>query len=207
LFNRWNYGEPGWARIQDMNMPRAAHSATLLFNGTVLVAGGEGDDDRTLNSAELYVPHSGLAGTWRPTDLMNKPRAFHTATLLYDGRVLVTGGRAGGMVENTAEIYDPNTGKWSPTANMEKARTNHSAVLLKDGKVLVVGGEGPGGVYAAAEVYEPTTGRWFSTSALGAARTYFTSLLLPDGRALVIGGKDDSQVIGRLEAFQTGPGR
>ena len=70
----------------------------------------------------------------------------HTATLLEDGRVLVTGGQTvatsllppAGLV--SAEIYDPSTGRWSPTRPMFEPRRHHGAVLLEDGRVLVSGG-------------------------------------------------------------------
>src|SRR5262245_13623318 len=95
-----------WTATADMNTARVDHTATLLPDGTVLVAGGT--DDSTL--AEIYDLGS---GTWSVTAGMASPRMRHTATLLSDGRVLVAGGdnnNDGDLA--SAEIYDPATGAW-----------------------------------------------------------------------------------------------
>lgn len=126
-----------------MHDSRIGHTATLLKNGRVLVAGGLGlyrGDYYYLASAELYDPTS---GTWSTTGSMNVGRSSHTATLLNNGKVLV----AGGADENystlaSAELYDPATGTWSTTGSMNIARFGHTANLLNNGQVLVVGGEG-----------------------------------------------------------------
>jgi N-acetylneuraminic acid mutarotase len=90
---------------------------------------------------------------------MITPRLAHTATLLPDGRVLVSGGRAHGGPEsadfNDAELYDPVTGTWTATANMAEARDGHTATLLADGRVLVSGGTDQ---LSPAEVYDPVGG-------------------------------------------------
>ena len=87
---------------------------------------------------------------------MGVPRTRHTATLLKDGRVLVTGGFDGTAAVATAETYDPATGAWSPTPGaMSIARRDHTATLLPSGKVLVTGGFGGG---TTADVFDPATG-------------------------------------------------
>jgi len=153
--------DPSWIPTGSMNTPRVNHTATLLLNGKVLVAGGY-NAGTILNSAELYDPAS---GTWSVTGSLNTARFWHTATLRPDGRVLVTGG---GRNLNTAELYDPNTGTWSITASLNTGRYRHTATPLPDGKVLVTGGftgSSTSGrcpcidfVTNSAELYDPATG-------------------------------------------------
>src|SRR3712207_1266527 len=90
-------------------------------------------------------------------------RNFCQATLLDDGRVLVTGGTRtgsnGSVVNREAELYDPKTGTFSPTGPMSVPRLFHAAVRLNDGRVLILGGETEGNVtLASAEIYDPKTG-------------------------------------------------
>jgi N-acetylneuraminic acid mutarotase len=177
---------------------RSSHTATLLPNGMVLVAGGGGSGlDGLLASARLYDPAD---GSWSATGTMNEVRILHTATLLPDGRVLVTGGadRIGETSVNTlasAELYDPETGSWTTTGSMVDARARHTATLLADGRVLVTGGSGSGSgtdSLASAELYDPATGSWSAAPAMIEARSEQTATRLPDGRVLVAGGNGSS---------------
>jgi N-acetylneuraminic acid mutarotase len=144
-----------WRTTGSLTAARGLPTATLLPDGTVLVAGGAGSSG-VLASPELYDP---AKGTWRTTGSLSTARVWHTATLLPDGTVLVAGGRnQGGQLEPfaSAEIYDPATGTWRATGSLTTARQNHTATLLSNGTVLVVGGEeGAGGILASAEVYTP----------------------------------------------------
>ena len=196
-----------WSPAGALSMARHSHTATLLANGKVLVAGGYTADFITA-SAELYDPAS---RTWTPTGSLAVARALHTATLLPDGKVLVTGGLgndAGSAVETaSSELYDPATGTWSPTGNLSLPRHSHSATLLPDGKVLVAGGAHTVIVgccasdvsYNDAELYDPDAGTWTPTGALAVARHLHTATLLPDGEVLVAGG------YGNVEAGGPGP--
>jgi uncharacterized protein (TIGR03437 family) len=169
---------------------RSEHTATLLVNGQVLLAGGLGNSSTTLNSAELYEY---AAGTWGATMQLIAARAGHTATLLPSGKVLVAGGRsqngASSTVLNSAELYDPNTGTWTATGSLNQARYDHTATLLPNGKVLVAGGITLGQILNSAELYDPVTGAWTSTPAPGLARYRHTATLLPSGSVLVVGGE------------------
>jgi subtilisin-like proprotein convertase family protein/N-acetylneuraminic acid mutarotase len=167
------------------------HTATLLTNGLVLVAGGD-DGTKILNSAELFDPASGWMGTG---SMMTSARYFHTATLLPNGLVLVAGGQGNSGVLTNAELYDPASG-WMGTGSMTDARTYHTATLLANGKVLVAGGYGNGSVLSSAELYNPASGgTWTGTGPLKNARTGHTATLLPNGQVLVAGGHNASGVV------------
>jgi WD40 repeat protein len=131
------------------------------------------------------------SGTFAPTGSLVRPRWYHTATLLADGRVLVTGGERGDIsqVSYTAEVYDPAAGKFTATSSMMRPREGHTATLLGNGRVLIAGGdEGGSAVDASAELYDPTTGKFAFTGSMGVARTGHTATLLRDGRVLIAGG-------------------
>jgi hypothetical protein len=171
------------------------HTATLLPDGKVLVAGG----GLAEASAELYDPRS---GSWTATGSMNEERSGSTATLLRDGKVLVVLGAS-------AELYDPASGTWTRTANMNAFRSGHTATLLRDGKVLVAGGAGEGGQLASAELYDPSSGSWTATGSLHAARSLHTAALLPDGTLLVAGGNSsnvDIQAMASAELYDPSSG-
>ena len=121
-----------------MTAGRSIHSATLLGNGQVLVAGGQGLYGSVLSTAELYNP---ATGKWSATGSMTFRRFNQTATVLVNGTVLVDGGygKSTGRTNNdlaSAEIYNPATGMFSATGNMTATRNEHIAVRLPNGRVL-----------------------------------------------------------------------
>ncbi|MFO0760111.1 MAG: kelch repeat-containing protein [Byssovorax sp.] len=136
-----------WTSAGAMSAPRSAHTATLLPDGSVLIAGGV-NGSTPLSSTEIYHPGSGgPTGQWvSPAgtgEAMNVPRYTHTATLLPNGKVLVTGGRfTHADLYDSAELFDPSLLSWTPTnpPNMETVRAEHTATLLANGAVLLAGG-------------------------------------------------------------------
>ncbi|MCX5542397.1 putative Ig domain-containing protein [Paraburkholderia sp. CNPSo 3076] len=192
-----------WLPADYMNLARYRHTASLLPDGRVLVAGGIGSKGRLLSSAELYAP---AADTWSQTGNLNQARFFHTATLLPTGRVLVAGG-IGGTQLSSAELYDPAAGTWAPTGSMSQARDSHTATLLSTGRVLVAGGRGTTGTsLSSAELYDPVAGTWAQTGSLVQARYSATATVLADGRVLVAGGTGSAGLLSSAELYDPATG-
>jgi len=130
----------------------------------------------------------GGASNFHATGSMATARAYHTETLLNDGKVLIAGGYDGTSSIASAELYDPATGIFSPTGNMTTWRIGPTATLLNDGKVLVAGGSVGTSYLASAELYDPTTGTFAAAGSMAIARAFHTATLLYDGKVLVAGG-------------------
>jgi hypothetical protein len=153
-----------------LNGPRAVERSAapvVLPDGRVLLVGS--------TAAALFDPDAGELG---PTVAMNEVRNLDTnATLLADGRVLVTGGPP------EAELYDPATGTFIPVG---PSPARDVATVLDDGRVLLIGGP------AAAQLFDPATGSFTPTGSMVTDRSWHAAALLPDGRVLVIGGHGSS---------------
>ena len=162
-----------------MNVARISHTATLLSNGEVLVAGGDNPSlgGGYLASAELYNP---ATGSWTLTGSMTTPRERHQGVLLSSGEVLVAGGINASGTLASAELYNPSTGAWTATGSMITARSNFSLTLLADGEVLAVQG-------TSAELYNPATGTWRATGSPTSSVGGPKAALLQDGQVLAIG--------------------
>jgi len=191
---------------------RFAHTATLLANNKVLVAGGMERNGVWLESAELFDP---ATAQFVAAGNMTVPRAGATATLLFDGKVLVAGGStAMGRSQAGAELFDPATNTFSSTGTMNWPRSHAIAVLLQDGKVLIAGGgaAGDNSRLATAELYDPVTGRFTPTGSMSTARSYEVAIRLRDGKVLVAGGISrgdfpDPQVEASAEIYDPATGR
>jgi hypothetical protein len=175
----YDAGAGTFAATGRMSLTRVFHTATLLGNGKVLVAGGHGA------SAELYDPTS---GKFAATGSMSVGRDSHTATLLANGKVLIAGGQNVSGPLATAELYDPNSGTFTATGTMTTARTSHTATLLANGRVLITGRSNAAGELATAELYDPTTGSFSATNSMTSKRAFHVATLLSSGNVLVTGG-------------------
>jgi WD40 repeat protein len=195
-----------WTLTGSLTDARVLHTAALLLNGKVLVAGGWPNHNHTggaLATAELYDP---ATGNWSFTGSMNVRRVYHTETLLLDGRVLVVGCFTDGFT-NSAELYDPATGNWSFTGSTNIPHFGyHTATLLPNGKVLVAGGyDATLHISTNAELYDPATGTWSVTGSLNTARQEHTATLLANGKVLVAGG-DDVGTLASAELYDPATG-
>lgn len=171
--------------IQNMASKRAAHTATLLNNGRVLIAGGFVANGGGLDSAEVFDTAS---NTFASAENMSVARAGHTATSLPNGKVLIAGGYNGNYL-GSGELYDPASGRFTSTGRMVTPRSGHVAVLLNDGKVLLVGGVGTGWTFLSdAELYDTKTNTFTATGRMKTARESHTATLLNNGYVLIAGG-------------------
>jgi hypothetical protein len=199
----------GFTSIGNLSSARLAHTATLLPNGKVLIAGGGSGSDLydglfVVEGAELFDPVTGSS-----TSAGVVSRDFHSATLLLDGNVLLAGGETGysggfPIVTNTAEVEKETSGLFEPTGSLAAARESHAETLLSDGRVLVTGGVTPVGIgwqpLRSAEVYDPASGTFLKVADMNVGRVFHTATLLADGQVLIVGG-DSSDSSDTAELF------
>ncbi len=184
VFNKAYLYDPNtrtFTRTGDLKQPRLRHTATLLPDGKVLIAGGyvtgitgPGGPQGVLDTAEIYDPATGIFSY--TAGKLNEYRTLHTSTLLDDGTVLLVGGwwwpsetfrpdNRNNNYSEEAEIYNPVTGTFSyptypsPTYYMKEQRSSHTATLMADGRVLIWGGvnDVEGGIHSTGEVYDPAS--------------------------------------------------
>src|ERR1017187_1113484 len=190
-----------------MAVARYAHTATLLGNGRVLVAGGFLDTGPgnyyAIASAELYDPATAM---FAATGSMSVARVYHTATMLGDGRVLLAGGTNDNDLAS-AELYDPATETFTVIGSMTTARSEHDATILGNGKVLITGGTYDG-IHAStsAEVYDAGTGTFTATGSMLVPRYGHTATMLGNGKVLAVGGYDGSSWAASAEIYDAGMG-
>ncbi|HWH36003.1 MAG TPA: kelch repeat-containing protein [Acidimicrobiales bacterium] len=200
-----------WGPGGNLQDARWSHTATLLGDGRVLVAGGFGDPylsgsnaQPVLDSVEIYDPSS---RTWTTAASMGTRRALHSAILVPDGRVMVAGGRTCDQPPPAAcnftfrtdsvEFYDPATDTWTPGAPLAVARHTTSPALLASGEVLIPAGFTPFGSGNNADRYDPATATTTLTGNLNVARARQGAMVLDDGRVLVaagFGGENTSEI-------------
>lgn len=180
-----------------MTLERSSHTATLLKNGKVLIAGGQGARQGTVSfSAEVFDPVSGKFESLTPQRLV-APRTYHAATLLESGQVLITGGTdwQTARAPNSAELYDPVANTFTQLESPLNFKNEMpQALKLSSGRVLVLAGQG-------ADLFDPVTKTFKALPGPLKARNYEASTALYDGGALVLGGLSADTVIPSIERF------
>lgn len=187
----WNSEKLAWEAAPELGQGRFLHSASLLQDGSVLIAGGRKDPGVTegqpaaLNSVELYAK-----GKVLPLQPMSIARARHTAAVLKDGSVLVLGGADDqDNAIASAERYMPASNSWHSVASMHQPRFDHTATLLDDGRVMVVGGVGEQNqVLNSVEIFDPSTESWTRGPALPEYVRTHSAIGLANGDVVVAGG-------------------
>jgi hypothetical protein len=184
---------PGVVGTGSMAIARATHSATLLADGTVLVAGGY-DGDCHIRDTELYDP---ATRAFRQGPSLSAARCGHSAIALRDGRLLLVGGWGLRDPLASADLFDPGRGTFASTGSMSVARGGGTATLLGDGTVLVTGGTDGTRMLASAERYDPRSGLFAPVGNMTTPRSAHTATLLADGRVLIAGGSSARDTVVR----------
>lgn len=196
-----------WHAVASMERGRLFHTATLLPDGRVLIAGAGLKSARfDLGvTAELYDPAS---GHWSATGDMQAGRGHHTATLLANGRVLIAGGNApyGGPFHfdgweaplASAELYDAVTDQWTATASMSMTRAMFAAASVGN-QVLIVGADSASGT--TSERYDVTTGAWSAIVTGLEPRQLPLAVPLRDRTVLVTGGWSGAEALRSAEVY------
>jgi hypothetical protein len=178
-------------------------ASVLMPNATAITYGG--NDCANAACSALAATTGGVGGAWEShtndsfaalSGDLNTARAYHTATMLPFGSILVAGGETGpGTSLASAEVFDPTTGKFTAVGPMSVSRSNHTSNLLVNGHVLVAGGFSASpstGATNSADIFYPKTGIFVPTTPMLTARGNHTATLMPDGTVLVVGGQTSS---------------
>jgi hypothetical protein len=189
-----------WAPLSVAPDARIGAASVSIEDGRTIVTGGGSPDGLVTNLVLAFDPSTGITSY---IGYLLTPREDHTATLLADGRLLVTGGTHAGAISTDAELFDPVTGLSIPAGSLSVPRAGHAAARLLDGSVLIVGGRSAGAAaLATAEIYDPIAGTFTPVAApMHTPRSGASATTLVDGRVLVAGGDDGMQRLSSAEIF------
>jgi hypothetical protein len=193
-----------------MEPGRRSFNLTELADGQLLASGGIGSSGNTLATLQIWDPRR---EQWvKQQSSLDVPRAYHSATLLEDGSVLLIGGLTGDVAEGNAvtatiERFDPTTDTVTQQGMLERGRWAHTATLLRDGRVLVAGGYrvnkygSPSDVVEQLLVVEGLVVEISRIGNLNEPRAGHTASLLPSGMLVLTGGVSGATVSDTAEVF------
>lgn len=187
----WNPDKQVWEHAPVLNQGRIFHTASLLNDGSVIIAGGSTDPllaqgrGTALDTVELF-----RQGHITQLPPMSTGRTRHTASVMADGTLLVAGGMdAQGHALSSVERYDPVNQTWHTVASMQQPRFDHTATVLEDGRVMVIGGvDEQGQPLDSVEIFDPATGQWSAGPTLPQWVRTHSAIRLKNGDVVVAGG-------------------
>lgn len=188
-----------------MQEARTGHTAVVLKDGRVLVAGGTTSSGIT-NTAEIY---DAAANSWTPiAGGMTIARTGHTASVLSDGRVLIAGGQSTSGATNILEVFSPATGSFSTISSgtLSSPRQQHAAAVLQDGRVLIAGGSDGTNPLNTSDLFDPSSGSISAGPKMSTARADFSATTLLDGKVLVAGGNNGLADLALAEIYDPDAG-
>ena len=196
-----------WTATGSLATARDSHTATLLPNGKVLVAGGiatAASLSRARNSTIRRAGPGRPPAASPPHATITRRRCCPTARCSSQAVMTTT------ALSRARNSTIRRAGPGRPPAASPPHAISHTATLLPNGKVLVAGGYDSSGTLASAELYDPASGTWTATGSLATARVCHTATLLPNGKVLVAGGLTTSTALSRARNStirRAGPGR
>ncbi|MHC4066908.1 MAG: Kelch repeat-containing protein, partial [Planctomycetota bacterium] len=190
--------DDSWESVASLSQARAGHSATLLSNGTVLIAGGEGAGG-PLSSIEAY---NFFDDSFSFAGSLSTARSDHAAAVvgsliagansLVNQRVLFIGGSDGSAPLASTEAYNPANGQVSAGPALPEPRQGASATTLLRGSVYVAGGNNGSADLASALLIDAGLNVNPSAASLSSARSGHLALNLPDNNCVLLTGGGQS---------------